>query len=182
MKSNILAPILLAILFAASSLSARADSFHDIAVHARAKYAAAQERWQRDLAELVKRANPNFEEIAFIQRDLQLAYVEQGNVRFRYLLDHDFHRIILINGVSQFSNFGWTDADSKALSVSAPTYVQLQKRIEVLKKKNDEESDWPKFREWFRDELSKSGDYKTLLSNFQAEQKAVEDLLGKYKP
>ncbi|MGP8052443.1 MAG: hypothetical protein ACLQAH_01340 [Limisphaerales bacterium] len=182
MKSRILAPILLAMLFVASQLSASADSFHDIAIQARAKYAAAQESWQRGLAELTIRANPDFREIATVQRDLQVAYVEQSNARFRYLLEHDSSRIILTNGVSQFANFDWTDADTKALAKTDPAYVLLQERITTLEKKNDQESDWPKFRAWFRDTFSKSSDYKNLLADFQAKQKEVEDLLGRYKP
>ena len=182
MKTKSLTPIILAVFFAISPLSASADSFHDIAIQARAKYAAAQESWQRGLAELVTRTDTNFQEIATIQRDLQLAYIEQSTARFRYLLKHDSQRIILTNGVSKFANFEWSDKDTKALTDSDPKYVQLQKRILELETKNDKEPDWPKIRVWFRDTLSKSGDYKTLLSAFQAQQKAVEDLLGGYKP
>ena len=182
MKATSLTPIILVVFFAISSLSASADSFHDIAIQARARYAAAQESWQRGLAKLVTRTDTNFQEIATIQRDLQLAYIEQSTARFRYLLEHDYQRIILTNGVSQFANFEWSDKDTKALAESDPKYVQLQKRILELKMKNDKEPDWPKFRVWFRDKLSKSGDYKTLFSDFQAQQKAVEDLLGGYKP
>lgn len=175
--------ILLATLLAiVTPLAASADSFYDIATQARTKYAAAQEGWQRGLVELVMQISPNFQEIATVQRDLQLAYIEQNTVRFRYLLEHDSNRIILTNGVSQFVNFEWSDKDTKALIESNPKYVQLQKQIVELEKKNNQELDWPKFRTWFRDALSKSGDYKTLLSDLQTKRKEVEDTLGKYKP
>lgn len=183
MKTNMFKTILLAALLAiVTPFAASADSFHDIATQARTKYAAAQESWQRGLVELVTRTAPNFREIATVERDLQLAYIEQSTARFRYLLEHDSQRIILTNGVSQFANFDWSDKDTKTLLDSDLAYPQLQKKILELQKKNDAEPDWTKFRAWFRDTLSKSEDYKTLLSDFQAKQKAVEDLLGRYKP
>ena len=162
--------------------SANADNFRDAATRARTEYAAAQVKWQTGLAALVAQSKPEFKEIATVQRDLQLSWIEQGTAQFRYLLDHDFHRIVLTNGVSQFLNFEWTDADTKALTKSNPTYDKLQKRIKVLEKKNDEQPDWPKFRVWFHDTLSKSKDYEALLSAFQAKDKEVEDLLQRYKP
>ena len=176
-------PILLAAIFAVvAPLTASADSFYDIATQARTKYAAAQESWQQGLLELVKQTSPKFQAIATVQRDLQLAYIEQNTARFRYLLEHDSHRIILTNGVSQFANFEWSDKDTKALIESDPKYVQLQKQILELEKKNNQEPDWPEFRAWVRDTLSKSGEYKALLSDHQAKRKAAEDIIEKYKP
>ena len=180
MKPNIFATILLGMLLVtAKPFVASADSFHNIATQAWTKYTAAQASWQRGLAELVMWMNPRFREIATVQRDLQLASIERSTARFRYLLEHDPHRIVLTNGVSHFANFEWTDTDTELLTESDPAYAQLQKRIMTLKKKNDEKSDWPEFRAWFRDTLSRSKDYEALLSDFQAKGKAVEDLLGR---
>ena len=163
-------------------LSASADHSRDTAVQAHALYTAAQTAWQRDLADLVTRTNPDFREIATVQRDLQLAYIEQSGVRFKYLLEHDSKRIILTEGVSRFANFDWTDSDTKALEKMDSSYALLQEKVANLKKKNDQQTDWAKFREWFRETLSKSDAYKTLAGNLQAKNKEVMDLLGKYKP
>lgn len=182
MNLKILAPIILALFPAISSLSASTNGFHDIATQSRAKFAAAQAGWQRGLAELVIRARPDFRTIASVQRDLQVAYVEQGTVRFRYLLEHDPNRVILTNGVSGLANFAWTDSDTQSLAKVDPSYLLLQKRIATLEKQNDQEPDWPKFRAWFRETFSRNSDYQALLTDFQARQKEVEELLGKYKP
>lgn len=159
-----------------------ANSFHEIAQQAHAKYAAAQEIWQRDLAEQTAKANPEFRELATVQRDLQLANIEQKKARFPYLLEHDPSRIVLTGGISKFANFEWTERDTQSLASTSPTYSQLQKKIEALEKQNGIQPDWPKFRTWFRETFSKSDEYKKLLDDFKAEQKEVEDLLGKYKP
>ena len=157
-----------------------ADTPDEIAKRARREYATAQARWQYDLAELVIRTHPVFETTAIAQRDLQLAYIEQQAVRFEYLLDHNPSRIALTEGLSAFANFEWSDEDNKALIETDPSYAELEKRVSELRKKNDEQADWPQFREYFRDTLSKTKEYERLLNEFAQKQKEVEDMLQEY--
>ena len=161
---------------------ADADSFHEIADQARVKYAAAQQKWQNGVCNLTARMNPAFREIAWAQRDLQLATIEERTARFRYLLAHDPHRIVLTNGIPQFANFEWTDSDAQALAESDPSYVALHSRVEAYEKRNNAQAGWQEFRAWCRETLSKSKEHKTLLSDFMAKQKEVEALLQQYKP
>lgn len=159
---------------------ARGDKFTEIAKRARGEYTVVQEQWQRNLAELVIRSNSEFAGVAAAQRDLQLAYIELRTARFEYLLQHDPSRIVLTNGLSQFTNFNWSDKDTKVLVEADPSYAALERKVSVLRKINDEQPDWPRFREYFRNTLSKSKEYEVLLKEFISRTKQVEVLLQSY--
>jgi hypothetical protein len=161
--------------------AAGGDRFTEIAKKARAEYTLAQEKWQRGLAELVIRKNPEFAAVASAQRDLQFAYIEARTARFAYLLKHDPSRIVLTKGLSTFSNFEWSDNDTKALIEADPSYAALEGKVSALRKKNDEQPDWPRFREYFRNTLSKSKEYQVLLKEFMSRTKQVEGLLQSYR-
>ena len=159
---------------------ARGDKFTEIAKKARAEYTLAQEKWHRGLAELVIRSNPEFAAVASAQRNLQLAYIELRTARFEYLLQHDPSKIKLTNGLSQFTNFEWSDKDAKMLIKVDPSYEALERKVSVFRKKNDEQPDWPRFRDYFRNTLSKSKEYEMLLKEFISRTKRVEVLLQSY--
>lgn len=182
MKPDRLVYMLLMALFMALPLAANADSFSTIATQARTKYAAAQEALQRGVAALVARKGPQFREIASIENDLQQAYIERADLRFRYLLAHDPHRIILNEGVSRFANFDWTAVDTLVLSKHDPAYARLEEKILALEKKNDRYPDWSKYRTWFRGTLTKSGEYQALLDDWKTRRRAVAELLSQYRP
>ena len=158
-----------------------ADVFRAVATKARTEYAAAQVQWQNDVAELVTRTSPEFTDIASIQRALQLASIEERTRQFRFLLEHDPQRLTVTNGSPQFMNFEWTDENAKALIEADPSYATLQKKISILREKNDQQPDWPKFRTWYREVLSKSKDYETILRQFMVKQTEVEAWFQQYK-
>ncbi len=160
--------------------AAGGDRFTDIAKKARAEYTVAQEEWQRSLAELVIRTHPEFAAVASAQRDLQLAYIELRTARFEYLLEHDPSRIVLTDGLSKFTNFEWSDHDTETLIEADPSYAALERKVSALRKKNDEQTDWPEFRKYFRNTLSKSNEYQDLLKEFVSRTKEVEVLLQSY--
>lgn len=173
--------MLVNIVVAPWSLAASGDRFTEIAKKAQAEYTLAQEEWQRSLAELVIRSNPEFTAVASAQRDLQLAYIEARTARFEYLLEHDPSRIVLTDGLSKFTNFEWSDHDSKALIEADPSYAALERKVSALRKKNDEQPDWPEFRKYFRNTLSNSNEYQDLFKDFVSRTKQVEALLESYK-
>ncbi len=160
--------------------AASGDRFTDNAKKARAEYTVAQEKWQRGLAELVIRSNPEFAAVASAQRNLQLAYIETRTARFEYLLQHDPSKITLTNGLSQFTNFEWSDHDTEVLIKADPSYAALERKVSALRKKNDEQPDWPEFRKYFRNTLSKSNEYQDLLKEFVSRTKEIEAWLRSY--
>ncbi len=173
--------MLVHIVVAPWSWAASGDRFTELAKKAQMEYSLAQEKWQRGLAELVIRTNPEFTAVASAQRDLQLASIALRTARFDYVLRHDPSRIVLTNGLSQFSNFEWSDDDSRALIEVDPSYAALERNVSELRRKNDEQPDWAIFREYFRNTLSQSHDYQILLQEFMSRTKQVEALLQLYK-
>lgn len=169
------------IVTAPCSWAGNGDRFIELAKKAQTEYALAQEEWQRGLAELVIRARPEFTAVASAQRDLQLAYIALATARFDYLLQHDPSRIVLTNGLSQFSNFEWSEKDTKILIEADPSYAALERKVSELRRKNDEQPDWARFREYFRTTLSRSNEYQVLLKEFMSRTKQVEALLQSYK-
>jgi len=164
---------------AGSVLAGSADvaGFRDVATKARTEYVAAKVKLQADLADLITRMEPAFEPIATAERDFQLALIQQRTAQFNFLLDHDPNQILLTNGLSKFANFDWTADNGKALERADPDYAAFTQRIVALKQKNGNQSDWLKFRAWFRDTLSKNKEYETIMNDFMAKQKDVEIVL-----
>ncbi len=141
-------------------------------------YISAQKEYQHGLAELIAGKNPTYREIAVIARDLQLEYIESRTMEFQYLLHHDPDRIILTNGISRFANYDWSPADSIKLSKKSSKYRHAQKRLAELKVKNESYSNWPAYRTWIHDILSKDQDYIGLMNSFNSRLKEAESILG----
>ena len=141
-------------------------------------YTTAQREWQGGLAELVIEKKPDFEAVATTQRDLQWAYLERRTARFEHLLARNPSRIVLTEGLSRFTNFDWSREDTEILRKADPEYAALEAKVAALRKRNDDQRDWPSFREYFRNTLVKSKEYQALLGEFMEKQKAVEGLLA----
>ena len=150
---------------------ATAADFAETARKAQAAYAAAQREWQIGLAELAVEQRPEFEAIAKAQRDLQVAYLERGTSKFEYLMAEDPSRIVLTEGLSQFINYDWSDEDTQTLRETDPGYAALDVKVAALRKSNDDQREWPSFREYFRNTLLKSKEYQALFSEFMEKQK-----------
>ena len=157
---------------------AGADDFAATARNAQVAYATAQREWQGGLAELVIEKKPEFEAVATAQRDLQWAYRERRTARFEHLLAKHPSRIVLTEGLSRFTNFDWSHEDTEILREADPEYAALEAKVAALRKRNDDQPDWPSFREYFRNTLVKSKDFQALLGEFMEKQKAVEALLA----
>ncbi len=162
----------------ASRLQDKAEDFAETARKAHAVYTTAQVEWQCGLAELVIENRPEFEVVARAQRDLQPAYIEIKTAQFAYLLANNPSRIVLNNGLYQFSNFSWSDEDTQTLGEADPGYAALEKKVVELRKRNDDQPDWPSFREYFRNTLAQSERYQSLFSEFRKSQETVEALLS----
>ena len=162
--------------------AATAAEFAETAGKAQAAYAAAQREWQIGLAELVIEQRPEFEAVATAQRDLQTAYLERRTFQFEYLLADDPSRIVLTEGLSQFINYAWSDEDTQTLREADPGYAALEVKVAALRKRNDDQRDWPSFRDYFHNTLVKSKEYQALLSEFMEKQKAAEALLDVNEP
>ncbi len=143
-------------------------------------YADAQRTWQRSLRDAVVSARVEFADLAELSADLQLAMIDRGEARFRYLADQAHDRLQLDGGLSEFVNVGleWSDGDNAALMASDPDYRALEERISRLRADNDAHPDWPALRTYFRTELSASEPYADALGRLAAASADFEDRLN----
>ena len=65
----------------------------------------AKKEYQTTLRDLIVRHRPEFESLASLNMELQIALAEAGKARFRYLLKHSPRRIRTDGGLSKFTNF-----------------------------------------------------------------------------
>ena len=80
-------------------------------------------------------------------------------------------------GGAQFINYAWSDEDRQTIREADPGYAALEVKVAALRKRNDDQREWPSFRDYFRNTLLKSKEYQALLSEFMEKKKAVEALL-----
>jgi hypothetical protein len=149
----------------------------DVALEARTAYTKAQRQWQQDLADFLSNRRPDLKKLIFVSRDLQLAMIERRSLEFSYLLKTHPERIVRDSGISQFSNFDWTDQDGDALRRSNPDYALLEKRVQVLRQRNDGDPQWPALRAAYQS-LAKEAEYQQVYGRFQQRVKEAEKLLA----
>ncbi len=157
----------------ASGGPASADAFADCVRDAASQDLAAKTAFQRDLRDLIVEQRGEFAAVATVNRDLQIAFAEARRARFDYLLAHDPDRIDTANGLSRFSNFDWSEADSNNFMAESESYRDLEQRIARLEERNNGHPDWPKLREYFHAELTRSPAFSSVMAHFQGRQIAV---------
>ncbi len=144
-----------------------------------AGYADAQRTWQRSLRDMIVSARVEFTELAQLAADLQLAMIDKGEARFRYLVDQAPDRLNFDGGLAGFVNVGlaWSDEDNLALMANDPGYRAVEERISRLRADNDTRPDWPALRTYFRTELSTSEPYADALERLASSTAEWEDRL-----
>jgi hypothetical protein len=143
---------------------------------AREKAAAAQQRFQQDMYDMLASRWGHLEGLAAAQRDLQLAYIEAQSLRFYFLLQHDPAKIVRDQGISPFLNFDWTDENNDQLRADSPEYMELEKRIKKLRGRSDGHAQWPEAREKALS-LQSEPDFQDAMERLKEAFEEVEELL-----
>jgi hypothetical protein len=154
--------------------TASADAFADCVRSTASAHMVAKVEFQRDLRNLVVQNRPEFEALSDVNMDLQILFAEARRKRFDHLLTHDPDRIDTANGLSRFSNFSWSDEDTKNFMAESESYRKLERRISQLEDQNNAHPDWPELREYFRAELTRSPEFSGVMARFQDRQSDVE--------
>lgn len=81
--------------------------------------------YQKKLAELLLKEIPEAEEIILIQRDMQITMQKIRSEEYYYLLQNHPDQIVTNQGISQWSNFEWTEENEKELLISSEEYKNL---------------------------------------------------------
>lgn len=151
-----------------------ADAFADCVRATASADMVAKVEFQRDLRNLVVQNRPEFEALANVSMNLQILFAEARRKKFDYLLKQDPNRIDTANGLGRFTNFDWSDDDTKNFMAESDSYRDLETRISQLKERNNGHADWPELRAYFRAELNQSAEFSGVMARFQDRQSEVE--------
>ena len=130
--------------------------------------------YQRSLRDLVVAEAPQYEALADISRDLQVAFAKGRKRRLMDLTERDPARLQGSDDIMAFRNFNWSDEEETALRKADPDYDRLQVEAELLRTKNDGHEDWPALRDVFQNKIAKSPDFAALMGKFQSDQREME--------
>ncbi len=133
---------------------------------------AGKMAFQQGLRDLIAARKPEFEELAELQMQLQIAYARARTARLGFLAARDPQRIDT-SSLTKFRNFDWSAADDAAMAAQDPGAGELVARIAVLRGENDGHCDWPKLRA----ELMPGPAFRALMADFANTDDALRESL-----
>lgn len=138
----------------------------------------AKTAYQEGLRNLIVARQPDFNELADINLDLQVLFAEMRFDRLSYLLATAPARVDGANGLSRFRNFDWTEEDLENLKTTQPEYTAKLARLEALKGRNQGHPDWPEMRAFVKSEMSGGGPLAELTATFMEHNAGMEARLA----
>ena len=90
---------------------------------------------QRNTFELLRAKWRDLEGTLLLHRDQQLAMISMRDLKFRWLLEHAAHRIVIDRGLNAFANPDWSEADTDSLRRAEPRYAELETFLEATNRR-----------------------------------------------
>ena len=146
------------------SALAWAGAFSDCVEDVVARDLDATVAFQRGLRDLALRDKPEFEALASLNMELQIAMFEARALETAYLARRDPARIKTAEGLSAFRNFDWTAEDAAALARESSDYRAQRENVARLRASNDGHPDWPALRTHFGKQVRPDPAFKALMS------------------
>lgn len=154
-----------------SASSANANELKTCVAQVAQMDVGAKRAFHTGMHDLIVREAPQFEELAGIYRDYQMALVDKRLRQLQYLLFTNPQQLSVDGNVSKLTNYDWNELDTARMAKVAPEYKALTERIAVLEERNNAHPDWPKLRQFVATALSANKDFEALttkLSNGHA--------------
>jgi hypothetical protein len=142
---------------------------------------AGKTAFQEAVRDLIAAQKPEFEPLASLHSAHQIALAQVRAAQLAYLPAHDPGRIDTWS-LSKFRNFDWSAADDAAFAAQDPEAGRLLARVAELREKNDGHPDWPRLREFVRDELSPGPAFRALIADLSVHDRAVRKGLKDCRP
>ncbi len=133
--------------------------------------------FQNKMRDIIIKDRPDLEELATLQRDSQITRALRRNMQLHYLLAADPDRVVADKGLMQFRNFDWTEADQFNFLKYDNKNQELVDKVQQYDEKSESHPDWPKLREFFKDTLRSSMEYKNLATTFTTNQMDTKKML-----
>ena len=151
-----------AVLCLVQPASARGDAFAACVAEVTARDLDATVAFQRGLRDLILRDKPEYEALASLNMELQVAMFEARALETAYLARRDPARIKTTEGLSAFRNFDWTEQDAAALARESSDYRAQRENVARLRASSDGHPDWPALRDHFGMQVRPDPAYKAL--------------------
>jgi len=127
----------------------------------------AKRAFHSGMHDLIILEAPQFEELAGIYRDFQMALVDKRLRQLQYLLFTNPQQLSVDKTVSKLTNYDWNELDTARMAKVAPEYKALTERIAVLEARNNAHPDWPKLRHFVATILSTNEDFEALTTKLK---------------
>lgn len=137
------------------------------------RYISSKIKFQESLAELFVESNPEYKELIYTSRDLQIVLSKIRQKQYYFLLEYKPHTIIMDQGVSKWSNFYWDEHDQSKLRHSSSEYAELLESQEILSMQNQDNPNWLDVREAFTKVIS-SKKYNEILFELMTTTSEIE--------
>lgn len=137
----------------------------------------AKRAFHAGMYDLIVREAPQFEELAGIYRDYQMALVDKRLRQLQYLLFTNPQQLSADETVSKLTNYDWNELDTARMAKIAPEYKALTERIAALEASNNAHPDWTKLREFVAKGLSANKEFEALRSKLWKGRDAATDQL-----
>ncbi len=141
-----------------------AGAFSDCVEDVVARDLAATVAFQRGLRDLALRDKPEFEALASLNMELQIAMFEARALETAYLARRDPARIKTAEGLSAFRNYDWTEQDGAALARESSDYRAHRENVALLRASSDGHPDWPALRDHFGKQVRPDPAFKALMA------------------
>jgi hypothetical protein len=133
---------------------------------------AGKTAFQEGVREIIAARKPEFEGLADLHSEFQIALTRARAARLAFLVEHDPGPIDT-ESLAKFRNFEWSAADDAAFAARHPEGGELAAGIADLRRKNDGHRDWPKLREFMRAELFPSPAFRALMADITKNDRAL---------
>lgn len=141
-----------------------AGAFSDCVEDVVARDLDATVAFQRGLRDLALRDKPEFEALASLNMELQIALFEARALETAYLARRDPARIKTAEGLSAFRNFDWTEQDAAALARESSDYRARRENVARLRASSDGHPDWPALRDHFGKQVRPDPAFEALMA------------------
>ncbi len=146
---------------------------HDDAKDAFAELIKVKQAHQKSVADFAINWAPQYEEIIKLDTMLLLKQWRRRQLQFEYLIEHDPDRLRLRRGREGLVSFDWSQADSTFLAHDSPYYVQLEREIEEILPRIDEQKLNSPGVVSFYDSLEESVEFKSFRRVYGRDEQAI---------
>ncbi|MEM1048391.1 MAG: hypothetical protein AAGL24_19730 [Pseudomonadota bacterium] len=134
--------------------------------------------FQSALHDLLIRDNPEFAEVAAVNRDMQVTLNALRSIRLSFMIETDPERFRDLDGLSAFMNLHMDEAAERTLESRNADYRDLLAERARHKERTSAQTNWDAVRSRFRAMTAEDPDYAAAVEQHQTAYGAAEERLS----